>query len=91
MTYKLDDKLKWIGFCDDCNKPFQPQFIYPKTEKGDRRVCIYGTCVACDRQNLVGENWLDKYKSEGCFASFYGVWTNRDYVKELKEILARGD
>jgi hypothetical protein len=54
VTYEYDRKIGWIGFCDECKKPFQPQFIYPASRSGvmvsvnSRATCVGGYCAKCD-------------------------------------------
>ena len=54
MSYKKIDG-QWVGFCDGCEKPLQPNYLATKLEiKNDRR--IVGFCKTCSKRGkeLVG-------------------------------------
>jgi len=54
MSYKKIDG-QWVGFCDGCEKPLQPNYLATKLEiKNDRG--IVGFCKTCSKRGkeLVG-------------------------------------
>ena len=89
MTYTFSKEHGWIGYCDKCEKPFMPFFVYTGKFNDSGNIIvdevvgqfIFGNCELCDYS--CSFDWKKKYAAEKCFVKFEGVWTNKQYLKRL--------
>jgi hypothetical protein len=83
MSYKKGADGKWIGYCDGCKLPFQPEFVESDIKHEDG---VIGFCCKCAKKGkifMVLYNTANRLKTKTMNAT-YGV-----SIEELIDIAGR--